>query len=104
MEVHEREQSQSRGSSIKRPWEEDTSSPEKGSLWHSALLPPIDNVPYSRGSVQQGGEGPKWNGPDPKESAIKKAKFERHEYNTFSRQILAPNRKTSSSRNPSKWN
>lgn len=103
MEVHEREESQSRRSSIKRPWEEDTSLPEKGNAWHSALLPPIDAVPYRRGSIQHGeDEGPKWHGSDPKESVMKKAKFEGHDYNTFPRQNLASNGRTAPSRNPSK--
>lgn len=103
MEVHEREESQLRRSSIKRPWEEDTTLPEKGIAWHSALLPPIDAVPYRRGSIQRGGdEGPKWNSPDPRESVMKKAKFEGHDYNTFPRQNLALNGKTTPSRDPSK--
>lgn len=99
------EGSQSRRASVKRPWEEDTTLPEKGNAWHSALLPPIDAVPYRRGSLQGGDiETNKNNqyGSAPKESAVKKAKFEGHEYNTFSRQNLEPNGKIPPSRNPSK--
>lgn len=102
MEAHEREESQSRQSGIKRPWEEDMTLPEKGNAWHSALLPPIDDVPYRRGSIQRGDDGPKWNGPDPKESAMKKAKFEGHDYNTFPRQNPVSNGKIPPSQNPSK--
>ncbi|KAG0646872.1 Pre-mRNA-splicing factor cwc22 [Hyphodiscus hymeniophilus] len=95
--------SQFRRTSIKRPWEEDANSPERGSAWHSALLPPIDSVPYRRGSVHQGpDEGskePTWKGPDPEESVMKKAKFEGHDYNPFPRQNLAPNGKIPPSRN-----
>lgn len=103
MEVVEREDSQSRRSSIKRPWEEDTGLPERGNGWHSALLPPIDDVPYRRGSLQRGGDdGRKWNRPDPKESVLKWPRFEGHDYNTFPRQNPAPNGKTAPSRNSSK--
>lgn len=101
MEVLERENSQSRRSSIKRPWEEDTTLPEKDNAWHSALLPPIDTVPYRKVSIQRGGdEGAKWNGQDSREPVIKKAKFEGNEYNTFPRQNLMPNGKIPPSRNP----
>jgi hypothetical protein len=105
MEVLERDESQSRRASIKRPWEEDTTLPEKGNAWHSALLPPIDAVPYRRGSIQRGDAETNGNnryGPLPKESAMKKPKFEGHDYNTFSPQNQEPNGKIPPSRNPSK--
>jgi hypothetical protein len=76
--------------------------PEKGSAWHSALLPPIDAVPYRNGSIHRGGDdGAKGNSPTQKASATKKAKFEGHEYNTFPRQILISNGKTTPSQNQS---
>ena len=95
MEVHERIQSQPCRSSIKRPWEEDTTPTERGNTWESASLPLIDAAPYRRISIEQEGyegrKAPKGNGPDPNESVMKKAKFERHDYNAFSRRNLAPN-------------
>lgn len=103
MEVYEREDSQSRPSSIKRPWEEDTGLPERGNAWHSALLQPIDAVTHCRGpNEREGDEGQNGNGPAPKESVMKKAKFEGHDYNTFPRHNLAPNVTTAPSRGLSK--
>ena len=107
MDVLDRVESQSRRASIKRPWEEDTTLPENGNAWHSALLPPIDAVPYRRGSIQRGDielNGNNRYSPATKESAMKRPKFEGHDYNTFPRQNLEPNGKTPPSRNPSELN
>lgn len=106
MEVLEMEGSQLRRSSIKRPWEEAQTLPENGNAWHSALLHPIDAVPYRRGSIQRGGDdAAKTNGTDSEESAMKKTKFEGHDYNTFPRQnqnAVVLNGKAAPSRNLSK--
>ena len=106
MDVLERIESQSRRASIKRPWEEETTLPGKGNAWHSALLPPLDTVPYRRPSIQRGGDVES-NGSlrcpvATKESAMKRPKFEGHDYNTFPRLNTEPNGKTPPSRNPSK--
>ena len=93
MDAPGRELSQSRRLSIKRPWEEDEGLPEAGSGWHSALLPPIDAVPYQRPPIARGAEsGVTSNisryGPEIKESVSKKVRHEGSEYNGLRRESL----------------
>ncbi len=101
MDANERVESQSRRSSVKRPWEGDRASLQEVNAWHSSSLPPIDAVPHRRGSIQIGSHGgPIWD-LDP-DSVLKKAKLERHEYNTFPRQNVAPNGNNALPQNQSK--
>ncbi|TVY71457.1 hypothetical protein LSUE1_G006401 [Lachnellula suecica] len=55
MDARVRDDSQRR-SSIKRPWDEDTSLAGKSNGWHGAALPPIDAVPHHRPQVPRGAE------------------------------------------------
>jgi hypothetical protein len=51
MDAREREKSQSRRPSIKRPWEEDAVLPDTIKAWFGATLPPIDPIQYHRTSI-----------------------------------------------------
>ena len=51
MDAKDRERSQSRRPSIKRPWEEDSVLPERGYAWLGTSLPPIGPPPHRRPSV-----------------------------------------------------
>jgi hypothetical protein len=90
MDAQVREESQSRRSSIKRPWE-DSSLPEEGNAQLSTSLPPIDTVPYRRPSLLRGLEHGSFansrHGPDFTESGNKRAKLEGYDYNPFSQQM-----------------
>lgn len=87
-----REVSQSRRTSIKRPWE-DISLPEEGITRYPASLPSIDPVPLRRPSIPLGFEHGVFSnsryGPDTSESVVKKQKFEGYDYNSFPHQIPA---------------
>ena len=87
MDAQEREDSQSRRSSIKRPWDEDATLPEQSNGWNGTILPPIDGAPYRRPSIHleaESGAGTHSRyGTVSRESAAKKARFEgNNDYNT----------------------
>ena len=80
MDARERERSQSRRPSIKRPWEEDAILPETGNAWLGTTLPPIDPVPYRRPSISRqpepGGLLHNLYQPDNREFVAKRARYE----------------------------
>lgn len=88
MDAREREKSQSRRPSIKRPWEEDAISPETGNAWLGTTLPPIDPVPYRRPSISRQAE-PRGNlhnlyQPDNREFVAKRVRYEgNNDYTSF---------------------
>lgn len=102
MDAREREESQSRRTSIKRPWDEDTILSEPPRPWLGPPLPPIDAPPYHRPSPARGGGGEHENSlqdryrPDQRgDIAAKRARYEGHEYdyNLLSRENLDLNGK-----------
>jgi len=100
MDAREREKSQSRRASIKRPWEEVTVSSDPPRLWHGAPLPPIDAVPFNRAAVSREAE-PEDSPQDRYQTNLmggataKRARYEgrEHDYNLLSRENLDLNGK-----------
>jgi hypothetical protein len=88
MDGRERENSQSRRPSIKRPWEEAAISPEMGNSWLGTTLPPIDSAPYHRPSIswqaEIGGNLDNLYQPDNSEVVAKRARYEaNNDYTSF---------------------
>jgi hypothetical protein len=95
MDAREREESQTRRQSIKRPWDEDTAFPEAGNAWHRAILPPIDATPHRRPSIPRGLEAGGMlhssYGQSSGDSMSKRARYEGLGYKSLSREILSLN-------------
>jgi hypothetical protein len=118
------EQSQSRRTSIKRPWENETALPKQnatnfemtrvagsggihaytGATMHSPFLPPIDAAPNRRPSILRNNERESANnhGLDLRESGVKRSKHEIRDRNTFPRQSFSA--KFPPPREGSTWN
>ncbi|KAG4440219.1 hypothetical protein IFR05_004298 [Cadophora sp. M221] len=93
MDAREREDSQSRRPSIKRPWEEEYRLPEQVDVWNGTRLPPIDSSSYRRPSLPPRVTEPEdiWGnhyGSESRDGGAKRARYERHDYNSFSREGL----------------
>jgi hypothetical protein len=95
MDAREWEQSQSRRSSIKRPWDEDAILPQKSNVWNGAILPPIEAVPYRRPSIQRAIEPAAGTHHryvlETRESVAKKARYEGSDYRSSSRDDVGVN-------------
>jgi len=95
MDAREREESQIRQQSIKRPWDEDTTLPEAGNTWHRAILPPIDAPPHRRPSILRGLEAGgilhSSYGHSSGESMSKRPRYEGLDYKSLSRENLSLN-------------
>ncbi|KAK0129797.1 hypothetical protein ONS96_000349 [Cadophora gregata f. sp. sojae] len=88
MDAREREDSQSRRPSIKRPWEEEHVSPEQVNIWTGTRLPPID-ASYRRPSLP-----PRFTetadiwesyGSDSSGGGAKRSRYMRHDYHSLPR-------------------
>lgn len=93
MDAREREDSQSRRPSIKRPWEEEYVLPEQVDVWNGTRLPPIDSSSYRRPSLPPRVTEPEdiWGnhyGSESRDGGAKRARYEKHDYNSFSREGL----------------
>jgi hypothetical protein len=108
MDARARDESQSRQSSIKRPWDEGgTTSAEPGNSRPSALLPPVDLVSYQKSLIPHGFESGalsqiSYRRPDSRESEVKRTKVEGHDYNASSRRDMDVDGKTAPSSTHSK--
>lgn len=104
MDAREREKSQSRRPSLKRPWEEDDVSPGTRSGWFGATLPPIDPVQYRRTLVsrQADVEGSfQLYQPDQRDVEAKRVRYEEdNDYIHFPDGKLQSQASRKSSRNP----
>lgn len=85
MDARERNDSQSRRPSIKRPWEEDIVLPEQANVWSGTRLPPIDPSPYRRPSLPPRVTEPDdiWGhhyGVESRDGGAKRARYEGHDY------------------------
>ncbi|KAH7360592.1 hypothetical protein BKA65DRAFT_189029 [Rhexocercosporidium sp. MPI-PUGE-AT-0058] len=94
MDAREREASQSRRPSIKRPWEEDYALPQQVNVWSGTRLPPIDASSYRRPSLPPRVTEPEdiWGnhyGSESRDGGAKRARFEGNDYNSFSPEELA---------------
>lgn len=105
MDAREREKSQSRRPSIKRPWEEDIVLPEAGNTWFGATLPPIDplqcrRTPTSK-QAEAGGNFHNISHPDSREDGAKRARYEGgNDYIAFPEGKVQSQASRKSSRNP----
>jgi hypothetical protein len=105
MDARERERSQSRRPSIKRPWEEDAVLPEAGNAWFGATLPPIDHQQYRRTSTSRqaeaGGNLHNIYQPDSRDVGAKRVRYEgENDYTPFPDRKLQSQESRKSSRNP----
>jgi hypothetical protein len=94
MDAREREDSQSRRPSIKRPWEGEYGLPEQVDVGNGTRLPPIDYSSYRRPSLPPRVTEPEdiWvnhYGSESRDGGAKRARYERHDYNSFPREGLA---------------
>lgn len=101
MDAREGVESQSRRSSIKRPWDEDFAPPSSTSLWtgRGLSLPPIDVAPYRRPSLSRAAEiegnlHTRYGSESREGGGIaKRPRYEQHDYNSLSRENLDLNGK-----------
>lgn len=94
MDAREREVSQSRSLSIKRPWEENSTVPEKAT-WNGVRLPPVDSMPYARPLSGQAQDVDNQDSHsryhlDARISTPKKARFDEDNYNAKMRIAYQP--------------
>jgi hypothetical protein len=99
MDARERDESQPRRMSIKRPWDEaSTAFPDPAGRRLSIVLPPVDAVPRRKLSVPQArGYGPistSWYAAEPRGLEAGRAKIEGHDYLPFARQETSPKGKS----------
>jgi hypothetical protein len=91
MDARERDESQSRRTSNKRPWDGDnTTLPDPAGPRLAPVLPPIDSAPARKLSVPRGTEygqiSTRWYGAESREADTERPKTEGLDYNPFSRQ------------------
>ncbi|KAL2074817.1 hypothetical protein VTL71DRAFT_8596 [Oculimacula yallundae] len=92
MDAREREDSQSRRPSIKRPWEEEY-TPVQANVWNGTRLPSIDPSSYRRPSLPLRITEPEdiWgthNGSGSRGGGAKRVRYEGFDYNSFPREGL----------------
>jgi hypothetical protein len=98
MDARERDDSQSRRTSIKRPWDEDSAAlPEPANSRLSTVLPSLDAEPFRRLSAPRGREylsiSTSRYGAESRDADAERPKIEGHDYNSFARQNIDPNGK-----------
>jgi hypothetical protein len=98
MDARERDESQSRRTSNKRPWDGDTTVfPEPAGSRIAPVLPPIDAAPSRKLLVPRGTEygsiSTSWYGAESREPDTERPKIEGPDYNPFARQNIDANGK-----------
>lgn len=92
MDAREREDSQSRRPSIKRPWEEESVLPEQVNVWKGTRLPPID-ASYRRPSLpprftETEDSWENHYGSESSGGGVKRSRYEGHDHNTLPQEDL----------------
>jgi len=92
MDAREREDSQSRRPSIKRPWEEEYVLPEQVNVWKGTRLPPID-ASYRRPSLppqftETEDSWQNYYGSESSGGGVKRSRYEGHDYNSLPQEDL----------------